>query len=111
MGYMESLNFSRRPDPAPDGLFGRRRPRLLPEASARRQGLPTVEERLPQPLSPAELVQIARAWRRRGDGASIRVAETLESLAARRAPPPPPTRLSRPASKSVVRRISEFMGL
>src|SRR5437868_8808414 len=111
MGYMESLNFSRRPDPAPDGLFGRRRPRLLPEASARRQGLPSAEERSPRPLSPAELVQVARAWRRRADGASIRVAEALESLAARRAPPALSTLRPRPVSKSVVRRISEFMGL
>lgn len=111
MDYMESLHFSRRPDPAPDGLFGCRRPRLLPEAPARGRGLPAAEERPPRPLSPAELIQVARAWRRRADCASIRVAEALESLAARRTPPLPPTLLSRPASKSVVRRISEFMGL
>ncbi|MDM0030773.1 hypothetical protein QTI33_01290 [Variovorax sp. J22P271] len=104
---MDHLCFSRRPDPAPDGLFGGRRPRLAPEKPDR----PRAADSPPQPLTPAELAQVARAWRRRADGSSILVAQALETLAARRAPPPVETLFAAPPPKSVVRRISEFMGL
>jgi hypothetical protein len=107
MTYMDHLYFSRRPEPAPDGLFGGRRPRLAPEH------LPGAADpdSPPKPLTPAELAQVARAWRHRADGSSIQVAEALETLAARRAPPPVETVFAEPPPKSVVRRISEFMGL
>lgn len=107
MSYMDHLYFSRRPDPAPDGLFGGRRPRLTPEQLERRPA----PDSPPKPLTPAELAQVARAWRRRADGSSMLVAEALETVAARRAPPPVETLFSTPPPKSVVRRISEFMGL
>ena len=107
MSYMDHLYFSRRPDPAPDGLFGGRRPRLAPENREPSRSLDSP----PRPLTPAELAQVARAWRRRADGSSILVAQTLEALAARRAPPPVEALFSAPPPKSVVRRISEFMGL
>ena len=106
MSYMDHLYFSRRPDPAPDGLFGGRRPRLAPAHLP-----PADPDRPPKPLTPAELSQVARAWRHRADGSSIQVAEALETLAARRAPPPVETVFAAPPPKSVVRRISEFMGL
>ena len=106
MSYMDHLYFSRRPEPAPDGLFGGRRPRLAPENRERLRD----PDSPPKPLTPAELAQVARAWRRRADG-SVLVAQALETLAARRAPPPVETLFTAPPPKSVVRRISEFMGL
>lgn len=109
MSYMDHLYFSRRPDPAPDGLFGGRRPRLAP-APLQRSGAADPDHP-PKPLTPAELAQVARAWRHRADGSSSQVAEALETLAARRAPPPVPAVFAAPPPKSVVRRISEFMGL
>ena len=114
MYYMNALHFSGRPAPAPDGLFGRRRPRLLPEASARRRSMPPAADAPPpRPLTPFELGQIARTWRRRADGQSIRVAEALELVAALRMPAPQPFEAtpSAPVSESVVKRISKFMGL
>jgi hypothetical protein len=107
MSYMDHLYFSRRPEPAPDGLFGGRRPRLAPENRERLRD----PDSPPKPLTPAELAQVARAWRRRADGSSVLVAQALETLAARRAPPPVETLFTAPPPKSVVRRISEFMGL
>jgi hypothetical protein len=104
---MDHLYFSRRPDPAADGLFGGRRPRLAPAHPPRAAD----PDHPPKPLTPAELAQVARAWRRRADGSSIQVAEALETVAARRAPPPVETVFAAPPPKSVVRRISEFMGL
>lgn len=110
MPYMEPLNFSGRRDVDTDGLFGMRRLRVPPEQSAGGSVPTATRERPPSPLTPAEMAQVARAWRRRADGSSLRVAEVLEDLAARRAPEPePPPAPRRP--KSVVQRISEFMGL
>ena len=109
MSYMDHLYFSRRPDPPPDGLFGGRRPRLAPE-HRQRPGAADPDSP-PKPLTPAELAQVARAWRHRADSSSNQVAEALETLAARRAPPPVEAVFGAPPPKSVVRRISEFMGL
>jgi len=112
MTYMYQMCFSGRPDPAPDGLFGRRRPRLAPETLETPQARRAAAESAPRPLTPGELILVARAWRRRADESSGRVAEALESVAALRAPPPlETTTFPSPPPKSVVRKISEFMGL
>ncbi|MDM0011832.1 hypothetical protein QTH87_05205 [Variovorax sp. J22P168] len=107
---MEHLNFSGRREVDTDGLFGMRRLRLPPEQQAGSSVSTAARERPPSPLTPAEMAQVAQAWRRRADGSSLRVAEVLEDLAARRAPEPVPTPVAR-RPKTVVQRISEFMGL
>lgn len=111
MTYMDHLYFSRRP--APDGLFGQRRFRLPPEGSSHHGGPPLDPERPPpRPLSPWELLRVAAAWRRRTDDpSSNRVAQALESLAARRMPPPVEKAPAAAPPKSVARKISALMGL
>ena len=115
MRLMEHLSFSGRTQRDASGLFGRDRPRLPPGdpriTPAPRPVSRRAAEAPPSPLGPDEIARVASEWRRQGpiDGRSPRVADALDALAdERRAPATLP---SFEPPKTLVRRISEFMGL